>query len=568
MLKGKGISKGIGIGRALVLKKQNLEIEKSNIQNVEEELKKLHIALEAVIKETEETIVVLERESNKEQVEIMKAYLMILQDETLLEKAKKIIKEEKLNSVYATKKALDELITNFRNIDNEYLAERAKDIEDIKIRIIAQLLNKHEKKVESLESETIIITEELTTSDISKIDLKYVTGIISQIGGPNSHVSIIARNKQIPMIIRVSNLAEKVKNGDIVIINGETGEIFINPSIEEMEKYKSKQLVEKKEKVKLQEYINKQAQTKDGYRVEISCNIGKQGDLKDVLEVGADGIGLFRTEFLFMDSNQMPTEDEQFESYKRVAETMKDKLSIIRTLDAGGDKNIPYLNLEKEENPFLGYRAIRLCLDNIGMFKMQLRAILRASAYGNLAIMFPMISKIEELKLAKEILEECKKELELKNIPFNREIKVGIMVEIPAVAIMADEFAKECDFFSIGTNDLIQYTLAAERGNSKIANIYTKNHPAVIKLLKYTIDAAHNNGIFCGMCGEAASNIHYIPLLIGLGLDEFSMNSSAVLESKKIINNLNKKKCENLAEEVLKCTSDKEVEKILKEFKY
>ena len=568
MLKGKGISKGIGIGRALVLKKQNLEIEKSNIQNVEEELKKLHIALEAVIKETEETIVVLERELNKEQVEIMKAYLMILQDETLLEKAKIIIKEEKLNSVYATKKALDELITNFRNIDNEYLAERAKDIEDIKIRIIAQLLNKHEKKVESLELETIIITEELTTSDISKIDLKYVTGIISQIGGANSHVAIIARNKQIPMIIRVSNLAEKVKNGDIVIINGETGEIFINPSIEDMEKYKSKQSAEKKEKVNLEEYRNKQAQTKDGYRVEISCNIGKQGDLKEVLEVGADGIGLFRTEFLFMDSNQMPTEEEQFESYKRVAETIKDKLSIIRTLDAGGDKNIPYLNLEKEENPFLGYRAIRLCLDNVGMFKMQLRAILRASAYGNLAIMFPMISKIEELKLAKEILEECKKELELKNIPFNREIKVGIMVEIPAVAIMADEFAKECDFFSIGTNDLIQYTLAAERGNSKIVNIYTKNHPAVIKLLKYTIDAAHNNGIFCGMCGEAASNIHYIPLLIGLGLDEFSMNSSSVLESKKIINNLNKKKCEDLAEEVLKCSSDKEVEKILKEFEY
>ena len=568
MLKGRGISKGIGIGRALVLKKQNLEIEKSNIQSVEEELKKLHLALEAVIKETEETITVLEKESNKEQVEIMKAYLMILQDETLLEKAKIIIKEEKLNSVYATKKALDELITNFRNIDNEYLAERSKDIEDIKLRIIRKLLNKQEEKVENLESETIIITEELTTSDISKINLKYVTGIISQIGGPNSHVSIIARNKQIPMIIRISNIAEKIKNGDIVIINGETGEIFINPSIEEMEKYKSKQSAEKKEKIKLEEYINKQAQTKDEYKVEISCNIGNPSDLEDVVNVGANGIGLFRTEFLFMDSNQMPTEEEQFESYKRVAETMKDKLSIIRTLDAGGDKNISYLNLEKEENPFLGYRAIRLCLDNVGMFKMQLRAILRASAYGNLAIMFPMISKIEELKLAKEILEECKKELELKNIPFNREIKVGIMVEIPAVAIMADDFAKECDFFSIGTNDLIQYTLAVERGNSKIANIYTKNHPAVIKLLKYTIDAAHNNGIFCGMCGEAASNIHYIPLLIGLGLDEFSMNSSAVLESKKIINNLNKKKCEDLAEEVLKCTSDKEVEKILKEFEY
>ena len=568
MQKGKGISNGIGIGRAVILKKQNLEIEKSNIEDIEEELKKLDLALEAVIKETEETIIVLEKESNKEQVEIMKAYLMILQDETLLEKAKIIIKEEKLNSAYATKKALDQIIANFRNLDNEYLSERSKDIEDIKIRIIRKLLNKQEEKIENLESNTIIITEELTTSDISKIDLKYVEGIISEIGGANSHVSIIARNKQIPMVIRISNIVEKIKDGDIIIMNGETGEIYINPSIEEMEKYKEQQLAEKKEKMKLEEYVNKPAQTEDGYKVEISCNIGKPEDLEQVLNVGADGIGLFRTEFLFMDSDQIPSEEEQFQSYKKVAETMKDKLSIIRTLDAGGDKNIPYLNLEKEENPFLGYRAIRLCLDNVEMFKMQLRAILRASEYGNLAIMFPMISKIEELKLAKEILEECKKELELKNIPYNKEIKVGMMVEIPAVAIMAEKFAKECDFFSIGTNDLIQYTLAAERGNSKIANIYTKNHPAVIKLIKYTIDAAHNNGIFCGMCGEAASNIHYIPLLIGLGLDEFSMNSSAILETKKIITNLTKKQCEILVEKILKASSDKEVEQILKEFKY
>lgn len=568
MLKGKGISKGIGIGRAVILKKQNLEIEKSNIENVEQELKKLDLALEDVIKETEDTITVLEKESNKEQLEIMKAYLMILQDETLLEKAKIIIKEEKFNSVYATKKGLDEIIANFRNIDNEYLAERSKDIEDIKVRLITKLLNKHEEKLEDLESNTIIITEELTTSDISKINLKNVNGIISEIGGANSHVSIIARNKQIPMIIRISGIVEKIKNGDIIIINGEKGEIYINPTIEEMEKYKEQQIEEKKQKTELEEYINKTAQTKDGYQVEISCNIGKIADLEEVLNVGADGIGLFRTEFLFMDSDQVPSEEEQFESYKKIAETMKNKLSIIRTLDAGGDKNISYLNLEKEENPFLGYRAIRLCLDNVGMFKMQLRAILRASVYGNLAIMFPMISRIEELRIAKEILEECKKELELKNIPYNSKIKVGIMIEIPAVAIIAETFAKECDFFSIGTNDLIQYTLAAERGNSKIANIYTKNHPAVIKLIKQTVDAAHNNGIFCGMCGEAASNIHYIPLLVGLGLDEFSMNPSAVLETKKITTNLTKKQCEILVEKVLNTSSDKEVEKILTEFKY
>ena len=493
---------------------------------------------------------------------------MILQDVTLLEKTKTIIKEEKINSVYATQKGLEEIIVNFKNLDNEYLAERAKDIEDIKNRIISKLLNVEETKIEDYQPNTVIVTEELTTSDTSNINLKNISGIISQIGGPNSHVSIIARNKQIPMIIRVSEGLNTIKNGDTIILNGETGEIIINPSTEELEKYQNMQNSAQEEKRELEQYKNVIAKTKDDYQVEVSCNIGKPADLEDVLNAGADGIGLFRTEFLFMDSEQMPTEQEQFESYKKVAETMKNKLSIIRTLDVGGDKDIPYLNLEKEDNPFLGYRAIRLCLENVELFKIQLRAILRASKYGNLAIMFPMISAIEELRKAKEILEQCKRELDTKGLEYNKKIKVGIMIEIPATAIMAESFAKECDFFSIGTNDLIQYTLAAERGNTKIANLYTKNHPALIKLIKYTIDSAHANGIFCGMCGEAASNTHYIPLLIGLGLDEFSMNSSAILETKKIITKLERKQCEALVEKVLKCISDKEVEQVLKEFEY
>lgn len=496
----------------------------------------------------------------------MQAYLIILQDETLTQTAKTLIQKEKLNSVYAIQKGLDEIILNFKNIDDEYLSERAKDIEDIKNRIIAKLLNKTQNKLENIEPNTIIVTEELTTSDISNMNLKNVVGIISVIGGPNSHVSIIARNKQIPMIIRTENIIKQVKNGDILVINGDTGEIFVNPSVEEVEKYTNIQKLNVQEKRKFEEYKNKVAKTKDGYQVEISCNIGKPSDLENALKVGCDGIGLFRTEFLFMDSKEMPTEEEQFESYKKIADTMKDKMSIIRTLDAGGDKDIPYLNLPQEDNPFLGYRAIRLCLENIELFKIQLRAILRASKFGNLAIMFPMISTLDELRKAKQIVEDCKEELKNKNIEFNENIKIGMMIEIPAAAIMAEEFAKECDFFSIGTNDLIQYTLAAERGNTKIANIYTKNHPAVIKLIKNTIDAAHKNGIFCGMCGEAASNSHYVPLLIGLGLDEFSMNSSAVLETKKIITELNKKDCDVLAQKVLNATTDKEVEQIIKEF--
>lgn len=567
MLKGKGISSGIGIGKAFILKKEEIKIEKTKIENVSKELEKLEVSLKSVIKETEESIEKLRQNQNVEQAEILEAYLMILQDETLTQKAKELIEKEKLNSVYAVEQGLGEIITNFRNIEDEYISERANDIEDIKNRIISKLLKIEEKDLSQIEPNTIIVTEELTTSETAKINMENVSGIISQIGGTNSHVSIIARNKQIPMIIRVEEM-ESIKNGDIVIINGETGEIVVNPTVEEMSKYKDEQKAEREEKRKLEEYKGTVAKTKDGYQVEISCNIGKIEDLEEAIKVGADGIGLFRTEFLFMDSKQMPTEEEQFESCKKIAEGMKEKLSIIRTLDAGGDKEIPYLNMEKEDNPFLGYRAIRLCLGNVEMFKAQLRAILRASSYGNLAIMFPMISTIDELRSAKEILNECKNELDAQNISYNKDIKVGMMIEVPAAAIMSETFAKECDFFSIGTNDLIQYTVAAERGNTKIANLYTKNHPAVIKLIKQTIDAAHNNGIFCGMCGEAASNIHYIPLLIGLGLDEFSMNSSAILETKKVITHLEKSKCEELAKKVLMAVSDKEVEEILKRFKY
>ena len=563
MLKGKGISVGIGIGKALVLKKEEFKIEKSKIEDVEKELEKLQVSLNSVIEETKKSIKEI---SNEEQIKILEAYLMILQDVTLLQKAKELISSEHINAVYAVEQGMGEIITNFRNIPDEYISERANDIEDIKNRIISKLLKIKGDNFSEIKPSTIIVTQELTTSDTAKINMKNISGIISEIGGTNSHVSIIARNKQIPMVIRIENVVNRIKNGDVVVIDGETGEVHINPTIEEMAKFQNMQKQDKQEKEKLEQYKNKVAKTKDGYQVEVSSNIGKISDLEDVLKFGADGIGLFRTEFLFMDSPQMPTEDEQFESYKKIAENMKDKLSIIRTLDAGGDKDIPYLNLEKEDNPFLGYRAIRLCLGNPEMFKIQLRAILRASIYGNLAIMFPMISVIDELRSAKSLLDKCKKELDEQNIKYNKEIKVGMMIEIPAAAIMADIFAKECDFFSIGTNDLIQYTIAAERGNTQIANLYTKNHPAVIKLIKQTIDAAHNNGILCGMCGEAASNFQYIALLIGLGLDEFSMNSSAILQAKKTITELDRSECEKLAKEILQFSSDKDVERRLKEF--
>lgn len=566
MLKGKGISEGIGIGKALVLKKEKFKIEESKIEDVKKELEKLDASLNSVIKETESAIEQLRKTSSDEQIQILEAYLMFLKDETLMEKAKELIKNNKINSVYAVEKGLGEIANNFRSISDDYLSERANDIEDIKNRLISKLLKIEENSFLNIEPNTILVTQELTTSDTAKINMNNVVGIISEIGGTNSHVSIIARNKQIPMVIRIENAQTKIKSGDDIIVNGDTGVVYVEPPQEEIEKYKKLKFESDESKKKLEEYKNIIAKTKDGIQVEVSCNIGKLSDLDDALRVGADGIGLFRTEFLFMDSEQMPTEEEQFESYKKIGEVMKDKLSIIRTLDAGGDKNIPYLNLEKEDNPFLGYRAIRLCLKNKKMFKVQLRAILRASVYGNLAIMFPMISTIDELKDAKKVLEECKIELQKQNIKYNEKIKVGMMIEIPAAAILAESFSKECDFFSIGTNDLIQYTVAAERGNTQIAELYTKNHPAVIRLIKYTIDSAHKNGIFCGMCGEAASNFQYIPLLIGMGLDEFSMNSSAILQAKKTITELDKKDCEKLLHEVMQLSSDKEVEKKLKEF--
>ena len=567
MLKGKGISEGIGIGKAFVLKKEKLKIEESKIEDVNKELEKLDASLNSVIKETESAIEQLRKTSSDEPIQILEAYLMFLKDETLMEKAKELIKNNKTNSVYAVKKGLGEIANNFRNISDNYLSERANDIEDIKNRIISKLLKIEENSFLNIGPNTILVTQELTTSDTAKINMSNVAGIISEIGGTNSHVSIIARNKQIPMVIRIENAQTKIKSGDNLIVNGNTGVVYVEPPQEEIEKYKKLKLENDESKKKLEEYKNIIAKTKDGIQVEVSCNIGKLRDLEDALRVGADGIGLFRTEFLFMDSEQLPTEEEQFESYKKIGEVMKDKLSIIRTLDVGGDKNIPYLNLEKEDNPFLGYRSIRLCLKNKKMFQAQLRAILRASHYGNLAIMFPMIASVKELVDAKKVVEDVKNELREKIIPFNENIEIGIMIEIPSAAIMADELAKECDFFSIGTNDLIQYTLAVERGNEKVASLYTHFHPAVIRLIKYVIDSAHNNGIICGMCGEAAGDSLYVPLLVGMGLDDFSMNANKILESRKLVRSLNYSECKALADEVLKMVHREEIKEKLNKFR-
>ena len=562
MIKGKGVSIGVGFGNTIILKNEERKIDKKTVDDLKAEMDKLEKALEDVTKETEEIV----NKATGTEKDIMSAYLMILQDPTLVEEAKKGIKDLKYNAEYAVEVGFNSVIQIFENMDDEYMAGRARDIADIKDRVLAKLLNEESINISALAPNTIIVATELTTSDTAKLDFKNVSGIITESGGENSHTSIMARTRAIPAITKVEDATKIFRNGDYVGINGETGEIYLNPSQEEKESLEELEKKLTKEKEDLEKYRDEVTKTMDGYVVELVANIGTPADVEVILKNTAEGVGLLRSEFLYMDSENMPTEEEQFEAYKEVAEKMEDRPVIIRTLDVGGDKELKYLHLDKESNPFLGYRAIRLCLDNITLFKTQLRAILRASAYGNLSIMFPMISSIEELRDAKKVLEECKKELDSKNITYKKNIKVGIMIEIPSAALIAYGLAKECDFFSIGTNDLIQYTVAAERGNEKISKLYTKFHPAVIKLIKQAIDGAHDAGIFCGMCGEAAGDELYIPLLIGLGLDEFSMNSNSILRARKRISELEKYDCKELAEEILKMSSAKDVENKLKEF--
>ena len=562
MFKGKGVSVGIGFGTAVVLKEQERKIEKTTVDEPEKEMIRFKDALKQVEEDTQQIV----DSATGTEKEIMSAYLMIVQDPTLTVETENAISNLKYNAEYAVDVGFNSVIQLFESMDDEYMAGRARDIADIKNRVLAKLANEETINISKLPENTIIVATELTTSDTAKLDFKNVSGIISEIGGTNSHTSIMARTHAIPAITRVEDATKIFRNGDKIAINGSTGEIYLNPTQEETEQLQKLQKQLKEEKVELEKYKKLDTRTKDDYKVELVANIGTPADIESVIKNSAEGVGLFRSEFLYMDNENMPTEEEQFEAYKKVAEAMGDKPVIIRTLDVGGDKEIKYLHLEKEANPFLGYRAIRLCLDNIAIFKIQLRAILRASAFGNLSIMFPMISSIEELREAKKILEECKKELDGENINYNKNIKTGIMIEIPSAALISVGLATECDFFSIGTNDLIQYTVAVERGNEKISKLYTKYHPAVIKLVKLAIDGAHSANIFCGMCGEAASDELYVPLLVGLGLDEFSMNPNSILKTRKRIGELDRKECEKLANEILIMTSAEKEKKRLKEF--
>ena len=559
MLKGKGVSEGIGLGKAIILKNEEINPEKIQIEDVELEKENFYHA----VNEVETEIKDLVNKLSGTEKDIMQAYLMILQDPTLVQETVEIIEKQKCNAAYATEVGFNKIIQMFEEMDDPYMAARSADIADMKKKVLHKILNKEEINLSQLPADTILVTNELTTSDTAKLNLKNIVGIITEVGGINSHMAIMARTHEIPAVIGIKQIMKQINENDSIAINGGTGEVFVNPSKEEWTEFEKIKDNSKKEKEKLETYKSEISSTKDGHRVELLANIGGPQDIDLVINNTAEGVGLLRSEFLYMNSEDFPTENEQFEAYKKVAEKLQNKRIVIRTLDIGGDKNLKYMKLPKEDNPFLGYRAIRIFLDNVSLFKVQLRAILRASNYGNLAIMLPMISSIEELRESKKIIQEVKEELKSKQIPFNENIEIGIMIEIPSVALMAEELAKECDFFSIGTNDLIQYTIAVERGNEKVANLYTHFHPAVIRLIKSAIDGAHKNNILCGMCGEAAGDTSFIPLLIGLGLDEFSMNANKVLHARKLIRDLKFKDCKKLADEVLKLNSIEEIKRRL-----
>ncbi|MDS1003728.1 phosphoenolpyruvate--protein phosphotransferase [Clostridium sporogenes] len=537
MKKGIAASKGYAIGKIFIKEDINIEVVEKSIDNIEKEKERFKNALISTKEQLERIKDKAQKEVGVEKAAVFDSHIMLLDDPEFAGAVEMNVESNKVNSEKALQEVIDMYSSIFAAMEDEYMRERGADIKDVGKRIMLNLMGKSSNSIDDLDKDTIIVAQDLTPSDTAQLDKEKVIAFLTNIGGRTSHSAIMARTLEIPAIVGMKDITESVKNGDVVIVDGIEGVVIINPDKDTINKYEESKKAFLKEKEELKKLINVETITKSGKRVEVCGNIGKPQDVHQVLENGGEGVGLFRTEFLYMDRDNMPSEDEQFESYKYAVEKMEGRPVVIRTLDIGGDKKLPYLEMPEEMNPFLGYRAIRLCLDRKELFKVQLRALLRASAFGNLKIMFPMISSLSEFKAAKELLKECMNELKAEGKEFNENLETGIMVEIPAAAICADELAKHVDFFSIGTNDLIQYTLAADRMNEKISYLYDPMHPAVLRLIKMTIDAAHKEGKWCGMCGEMAGDENAIETLVEYGLDEYSMSASSILTAKKIIMN-------------------------------
>ena len=566
MLKGIGASVGIGIGNAVAIKDVELNIKKRTIDNCETELELFNKALEHTKQKSKSMAETLRKRVGNKEAEILDGHVLLMSDPMLIAEVETGIRTQMLNSEYVLEDVCERFAAIFESMDNELMQQRATDMRDIKTRLQKAVLGLEDVDLSEIEADSILIAKDLTPSMTAGLDPEKVAGIITQFGGTTSHSAILARALEIPAILSVAEILDKVSDEDLICMNGESGELYINPSQEIIEDFKKKQIEQIEFKKILETYKGKESVSKDGRKVEIAANIGKPGDVKKVLEYDADGIGLFRTEFLFMDRDSIPSEEEQFEAYKKVAVAMGDKPVIIRTLDIGGDKEIPYMNISKDENPFLGYRAIRLCLDRKDdIYRPQLRALLRASAFGNIEIMLPLITSIEEVYEAKKLIEEEKKNLDNQGIKYNKSVKIGVMIETAAATLIADILAKEVDFFSIGTNDLIQYTMSVDRGNDKVSYLYSVYNPAVLRAIKHVISEAKKAGIQVGMCGEAAADPKLIPLLLYWGLDEFSMSASYVLKSRKLVTDTDIQSLKDMEEAVMALESESKVKAFLEE---
>lgn len=564
-LQGIAASNGIAIAKAYTLEMPDLSFESVKVDNVEQEIKRLHEALN-VSKQELEIIKEHARASvGDEHAEVFSAHLLVLSDPELITPMEDKIKSEQVNAEVALDEVAQMFINIFKNMDNEYMRERAADIKDVTERVMAHLLGVSFPNPALINEEVIVIAEDLTPSDTAQLNKQFVKGFTTNIGGRTSHSAIMARSLEIPAVVGTRSVTTDAKDGDLIIVDGIEGKVFINPDENLLAEYREKQANFAKQKELWAQLKDEPTISKDGVSVELAANIGTPADVEGVLNNGGEAVGLYRTEFLYMGSNDFPTEDEQFEAYKSVLEAMGDKAVVVRTLDIGGDKELSYLDLPEEMNPFLGVRAIRLCLERKDIFRTQLRALLRASTYGNLKIMFPMIATLEEFREAKALLLEEKDNLISEGIEVSDNIEVGIMVEIPSTAVAARQFAKEVDFFSIGTNDLIQYTMAADRMNEKISYLYQPYHPAILTLVNNVIEAAHAEGKWAGMCGEMAGDPIAIPILLGLGLDEFSMSATSILPARTQIKNLSKAEMASYKDQLLSMSTAAEVEAFIRE---
>lgn len=556
MLKGVNASEGIGIGKVMLIEEVSLDYEKKQITDTQAEIDRYRKVFDAYCEKTEKQAENIKNTIGEKEADIILGHLLMIKDPAMSSSI-----EGNISSGCCAEDAVaqvcDMFIGVFSMADDELTKQRASDVEDIKNGLIAMLLGKEEVDIASAPSGTVLVAKDLTPSMTSCIVKENVVGIVTEVGGKTSHSAILARAMEIPAVLSVHNVMETFENGQEIIVDGSHGEVIENPSDGEIAIYREKTIEYKKEKEELKKFIGKETVTADGVKVELCCNIGKPDDADAVLSKDGEGVGLFRTEFLYMDSSSIPTEEEQFEAYKKTVLKLGDNPLIIRTLDVGGDKDIPYLGLSKEDNPFMGFRAVRYCLHREDVYKPQLRALLRASAFGNIKIMIPLVTCIDEVREVKAMIENIKVELDSENIAYNKDIQVGIMVETPAASLIADLLAEEADFFSIGTNDLTGYTMAVDRGNADVAYLYSAFQPAVLRSIKKIIEDGKN--IMVGMCGEAAADPLLIPLLLAFGLDEFSVSATSVLKTRKIISQWTIDEAKEVANKALTLKTESEV---------